>query len=118
MSFFCLFVLRNIFLECGLCSCGQTINELFEKVNKAQYMAPRVVVMIGMQDILDGRDLIDVFCDYRRLIDALRSRHVNVTLVTLVRPIRVHYTHRLDKRIRTFNRAVLKFEEGREHGNL
>lgn len=78
--------------------------ELFEKVNKAQYTAPRFVVVIGMKDILDGRDLIDVFCDFRRLIDALKRKHVNMRIV---RSIRVHYTQGLDKRLRTFNHPVL-----------
>lgn len=38
--------------QTGLCSVGQTIAELTKKVRQAENLAPRVVVMIGFQDLL------------------------------------------------------------------
>lgn len=39
--------------QTGLCAVGQTISGLTQKVRKAVNLAPRVVVMIGFQDLID-----------------------------------------------------------------
>ncbi|XP_060515896.1 uncharacterized protein LOC132695581 isoform X2 [Cylas formicarius] len=47
---------------CGLCSSGQTITALTEKVRIAAHLAPRVVVMIGFQDLLlCDKDICDIW---------------------------------------------------------
>lgn len=44
--------------KCGLCEVGQTIAELTEKIENVQQIAPRVVLMIGMNDLLKVKNCI------------------------------------------------------------
>lgn len=96
-------------IECGLCSVGQTVRELTEKVEKTPILAPKVVLMIGMQDILNGRELIDIISDYDYLMCLLLSKEVRVTVLTLIKPLKVYYTRSLSKRIKQLNRRLLHF---------
>lgn len=50
--------------ECGLCAAGQTIASLTEKVQKAPFLAPRVVIMIGYQDLILVRILGKFFLQF------------------------------------------------------
>ncbi|KAL3290277.1 hypothetical protein HHI36_023625 [Cryptolaemus montrouzieri] len=70
--------------QCGLCRVGLTISELTEKLLTVQRLAPRVVIMVGMNDLLEGKNANNMILDLRKLIIELKSRNTRVTIITLI----------------------------------
>ncbi|KAJ8923797.1 hypothetical protein NQ315_010379 [Exocentrus adspersus] len=95
--------------ECGLCAAGQTILDLTKKVQNAVYLAPRVVVMIGFQDLLCGRNVNNMICDLRQLVIELKRRNTRVTIITLIPSPKLPTLKRLKMRMDIYNRAILDY---------
>ncbi|KAJ8970008.1 hypothetical protein NQ314_001437 [Rhamnusium bicolor] len=95
--------------ECGLCTEGQTISGLTAKVKKAVHLAPRVVVMIGFQDLLWGQNVNNMIYDLRQLIIELKKKNTRVTLITLIPSPKLPKLKRLDTRMDIFNKAILDY---------
>jgi len=95
--------------QCGLCSSGQTISGLTEKVRMAVNLAPRVVVMIGFQDIIDGQSISKMITDLRQLVIELRKKNTRVTLITLIPSPKLPRMQRFETRMDIFNRAILDY---------
>ncbi|KAJ8949121.1 hypothetical protein NQ318_012869 [Aromia moschata] len=95
--------------ECGLCTVGQTISGLTEKVRNTAYLAPRVVVMIGFQDLQWGRNVNNMIYDLRQLVIELKKRNTRVTLITLIPSPKLPKSDRLQTRMEIFNKAILDY---------
>ncbi|CAH0562642.1 unnamed protein product [Brassicogethes aeneus] len=94
--------------EIGLC-CEQTISELTEKVKFADYIAPRVIVMIGFVDLLRGSSVSQMISDLRQLVKELKKKNCRVTLVTLIPSPKLPFCQRLQRRMDIFNNAILDY---------
>ncbi|CAG9855357.1 unnamed protein product [Phyllotreta striolata] len=93
--------------ECGLCSSNLTISELTEKVRNTQYLAPRVVVMIGLTDLLMHKNVNDMIVDLQELVKELKDRNTRITLVTLIpTPKMMNLSSRYFTRMKIFNDAI------------
>lgn len=69
--------------QCGLCISGLTLAEAADRVMKAPHINDRVIVNVGIVDILHGHDFVDMQQDLLRLIKNLEIRGATVLLTTL-----------------------------------
>lgn len=99
--------------ECGLCTAGQTISHLTEKVRNATFLAPRVVVMIGYQDLLMGQSVSDMIYKFRKLIIELKRRNTLVTIMTLIETPKMPPNENLRMRMDVFNKSILDYACGK-----
>ncbi|XP_056646910.1 uncharacterized protein LOC130451726 [Diorhabda sublineata] len=96
--------------ECGLCASKQTIRELTKKVETIDHLAPRVVVMIGLTDLLMGQNVNDMIADLRSLVSELKKRNTRTTLITLVPTPKMLNTSKIFfNRMEIFNNAILDY---------
>ncbi|XP_030756107.1 uncharacterized protein LOC115882281 [Sitophilus oryzae] len=95
--------------ECGLCVAGQTISGLTERVKLAKNLAPRVVVMIGFQDLINGQNISTMITDLRQLVVELKKKNTRITLITLVPSPKLPKIRRLEIRMDIFNRAIIDY---------
>ncbi|XP_066259945.1 uncharacterized protein [Euwallacea similis] len=93
----------------GLCCVGQTIAGLTEKVRHAEILAPRVVVMIGFQDLLEGKSISAMIMDLRELVKELKKKNIRLTLVTLIPSPKLPNYQCFETRMDIFNRAILDY---------
>ncbi|KAH1030041.1 uncharacterized protein LOC125505095 [Dendroctonus ponderosae] len=93
----------------GLCAVGQTISQLTDNVSRAQHLAPRVVVMIGFQDLIDGSSISSMITDLRQLVIELKKKNTRITLMTLIPSPKMPNVPRFQTRLEIFNRAVLDY---------
>ncbi|KAK9890408.1 hypothetical protein WA026_010498 [Henosepilachna vigintioctopunctata] len=95
--------------KCGLCEVGMTISDLTEKIENAERLAPRVVVMVGMNDLLKGRNANSMIIDLRKMVTELRKRNTRVTLVTLIPSPNLKRNPHINLRMEIFNKAILEY---------
>lgn len=69
--------------QSGLCVSGMTIAEAADRVIKAKNLNDRVIINVGVVDLLHGSDLVDMQQDLLQLMKNLDSRGVNAILTTL-----------------------------------
>lgn len=69
--------------QSGLCISGLTIAEAADRVMKATFLNDRVIVNIGVVDLLHGHDFVDMQQDLLHLMKNFKNRGVNVILTTL-----------------------------------
>ncbi|KAL9698745.1 hypothetical protein quinque_002186 [Culex quinquefasciatus] len=67
----------------GLCISGLTIAEAVDRVTKATVLNDRVILHIGVVDLLHGHDYVDMQMDLLRLMRVFEERGVRVILTTL-----------------------------------
>ncbi|KAJ8968512.1 hypothetical protein NQ317_016160 [Molorchus minor] len=103
------YVSENGTKECGLCAVEQTIADLTQKVKSAIHLAPRVIVMIGFQDLLWGRSVNNMIYDLRQLVTELKKRNTRVTLVTLIPSPKLPRKRIFEMRMEIFNKAILDY---------
>lgn len=90
--------------QCGLCISGLTLAEAADRVMKATFINDRVIVNVGVADILHGHDFVDMEDDLYKLMKSFEIRGVSVILTTLS-PI-ANCTH-----IRGISDRLLKFND-------
>ncbi|XP_044766079.1 uncharacterized protein LOC123322233 [Coccinella septempunctata] len=95
--------------KCGMCEVGLTIASLTEKVENAQQIAPRVVIMIGMNDLLMGRNANNMIIDLRKLVSELKKKNTRVTIVTLIPSPKLKMNKTLQIRMDIFNKSVIEY---------
>ncbi|KAL1493059.1 hypothetical protein ABEB36_011198 [Hypothenemus hampei] len=95
--------------QVGLCSVGMTIAELTEKVKKAENLAPRVVVMIGFQDLIANHSISSMITDLRQLVIELEKMCTRITLITLIPSPKLPISQRYRTRMDIFNRAIMDY---------
>ncbi|CAG9764240.1 unnamed protein product [Ceutorhynchus assimilis] len=95
--------------QIGLCVAGQTIAGLTERVKSADHIAPRVVVMIGYQDLINDQSINSMVTDLRQLVVELKKRQTRITLVTLAPSPKLPNVPRFHWRMDIFNRAILDY---------
>lgn len=69
--------------QSGLCISGLTIAEAADRVMKATFLNDRVIVNIGVVDLLHGHDFVDMQLDLLQLMKNFENRGVYVILTTL-----------------------------------
>lgn len=69
--------------QSGLCISGLTIAEAADRVMKATFLNDRVIVNIGVVDLLHGHDFVDMQMDLLQLMKNFENRGVYVILTTL-----------------------------------
>lgn len=69
--------------QSGLCISGLTIAEAVDRVTKATVLNDRVILHIGVVDLLHGHDYVDMQMDLLRLMRVFEERGVRVILTTL-----------------------------------
>lgn len=69
--------------QSGLCISGLTIAEAADRVLKAAFLNDRVIINIGVVDLLHGHDFVDMQLDLYRLMNIFEERGVLVILTTL-----------------------------------
>lgn len=96
-------------LACGLCEVGQTISQLTEKIKKTSILAPRVVVMIGMNDLLQGRNINNMILDLSELVKELKKKNTRITLLTLIPSPKLKQSKKIQLRMEIFNKVILEY---------
>lgn len=69
--------------QSGLCISGLTIAEAADRVMKATFLNDRVIINIGVVDLLHGHDFVDMQLDLLQLMKNFENRGVYVILTTL-----------------------------------
>lgn len=69
--------------QSGLCISGLTIAEAADRVMKATFLNDRVIVNIGVVDLLHGHDFVDMQLDLLQLMKNFENRGVYAILTTL-----------------------------------
>lgn len=69
--------------QSGLSISGLTIAEAADRVMKASFLNDRVIVNIGVVDLLHGHDFVDMQLDLLQLMKNFENRGVHVILTTL-----------------------------------
>lgn len=96
--------------QCGLCISGLTIAEAADRVMKAPYINDRVIVNIGVVDLLHGHDFIDMQQDLLQLVHNLESRGASVILTTLSPLANSFHIPGVTDRLQKFNSLIRKHQ--------
>lgn len=95
--------------QSGLCVSGLTIAEAADRVMKATYINDRVIVNVGVVDLLHGHDLIDMQQDLLQLMKNLEIRGASVILTTLSPLANNSHIPGVTDRLHKFNDLIRKF---------
>ncbi|XP_045481616.1 uncharacterized protein LOC123685781 [Harmonia axyridis] len=95
--------------RCGLCGVGLTIASLTEEIQNAKHIAPRVVVMVGMNDLLMGRNASNMIIDFRKLISELKKRNTRITIITLIPTPKLKINKNIQMRMDIFNNSLIEY---------
>ncbi|CAH1970016.1 unnamed protein product [Acanthoscelides obtectus] len=95
--------------QCGLCVSGQTIAQLLERVKNAEILAPRLIVMIGFQDLIMGNNVNNMIYDLKQLVTELKHKNARVTLVTIPPSPKLPNSKKLHERLRIYNQAIMDY---------
>lgn len=96
--------------QSGLCVSGMTIAEAADRVMKAPYINDRVIVNIGVVDLLHGHDLVDMQQDLLQLMKNLENRGVCAILTTLSPLANSSHISGITDRLHKFNELIRKFQ--------
>lgn len=96
--------------QSGLCISGLTIAEAADRVMKASYINDRVIVNIGVVDLLHGHDFIDMQQDLLQLMQNLESRGASVILTTLSPLANSFHIPGVTDRLQKFNSLIRKHQ--------
>nr|CAI5837309.1 unnamed protein product [Callosobruchus analis] len=95
--------------QCGLCVSGQTIAQLLQRVKESEIIAPRVIVMIGFQDLLMGNNINNMIYDLKQLITELKNKNARVTLVTIPPSPKFPNSKKIRDRLCIYNQAIMDY---------
>ncbi|VEN57187.1 unnamed protein product [Callosobruchus maculatus] len=95
--------------QCGLCVSGQTIAQLLQRVKESEMIAPRVIVMIGFQDLLMGNNINNMIYDLKQLITELKNKNARVTLVTIPPSPKLPNSRKIRDRLCIYNQAIMDY---------
>lgn len=101
-----LFDPEHIIQQSGLCISGLTIAEAADRVMKATYINDRVIVNVGVVDLLHGHDFIDMQQDLFRLMKNLEIRGASVMLTTLSPLANSSHIPGITDRLHKFNSLI------------
>lgn len=96
--------------QSGLCVSGLTIAEAADRVMKATYINDRVIVNVGVVDLLHGHDLVDMQQDLLQLIKNLEIRGACTILTTLSPLANSSHIPGITDRLHKFNDLIRKFQ--------
>lgn len=92
--------------QSGLCISGLTIAEAADRVMKATFLNDRVIINIGIVDVLHGHDFMDMHMDLLRLMDKFKSRGVVAILTTLSPIANTSHIREMVDRLQKFNSMI------------
>lgn len=95
--------------QSGLCVSGLTIAEAADRVMKATYINDRVIVNVGVVDLLHGHDLVDMQQDLLQLMKNLEIRGACAILTTLSPLANSSHIPGITDRLHKFNDLIRKF---------
>lgn len=96
--------------QSGLCVSGLTIAEAADRVMKATYINDRVIVNVGVVDLLHGHDIVDMQQDLLQLIKNLEIRGACPILTTLSPLANSSHIPGITDRLHKFNDLIRKFQ--------
>lgn len=94
----------------GLCVSGLTIAEAAYRVQKATYINDRVIVNVGVVDLLHGHDIVDMQQDLLQLLKNLEVRGASAILCTLSPLANSSHISGITDRLHKFNDLIRKFQ--------
>lgn len=65
---------RNGPLHTGLCVSGQTVRECIKALREIDVMSNKLVIMLGAEDIFQGRESVFIQSDYEELLELLSTK--------------------------------------------
>lgn len=95
--------------QSGLCVSGMTIAEAADRVMKATYINDRVIVNVGVVDLLHGHDIVDMQQDLLQLMKNLEIRGACAILTTLSPLANSSHIPGITDRLHKFNELIRKF---------
>ncbi|XP_055640376.1 maternal effect protein oskar isoform X2 [Toxorhynchites rutilus septentrionalis] len=93
----------------GLCISGLTIAEAADRVMKATFINDRVMVNIGVVDLLHGHDFVDMQQDLFQLMKNLENRGASVVLTTLSPLANSSHIPGVADRLQKFNNLIRRY---------
>lgn len=92
--------------QSGLCISGLTIAEAADRVMKATFLNDRVIINIGVVDLLHGHDFVDMQQDLLQLMKNFEMRGVYVILTTLSPLANSSHIPGVVDRLQKFNKLI------------
>lgn len=80
-----------------------------ERVKNAEIIAPRVVVLIGIHDLISGQNVNNMIYDLRQLIFELKKKKTRITLVTIPPSPKIPFSQKLNSRLNVYNQAIMDY---------
>lgn len=95
--------------QSGLCVSGMTIAEAADRVMKATYINDRVIVNVGVADILHGSDFVDMQQDLFQLMKNLEIRGSTAILTTLSPLANSSHVSGITEKLHKFNDLIRRY---------
>nr|ABC41128.1 oskar [Aedes aegypti] len=96
--------------QSGLCISGQTIAEAADRVMKAPYINDRVIINLGVVDILHGNDFVDMQEDLYQLKKNLENRGARAILTTLSPLANSSHIPDISDKLHRFNNLIRRYQ--------
>ncbi|KXJ73715.1 hypothetical protein RP20_CCG015184 [Aedes albopictus] len=96
--------------QSGLCISGLTIAEAADRVMKAPYINDRVIVNVGVVDILHGSEFVDMQHDLFQLKRNLENRGASVILTTLSPLANMSHIKDITDKLHRFNSLIRRYQ--------
>lgn len=96
--------------QSGLCISGMTIAEAADRVMKAPYINDRVIVNVGVVDILHGNEFVDMQHDLLQLKRNLEHRGASVILTTLTPLANSSHIPDITDKLYRFNNLIRRYQ--------